>query len=510
MRPGTRVRDISISHLWYGGIGLWRLPNGKKVLIKWALPGSVVEVMITKSKKDYLEAHIVEVQSVPPQLLSWEVRCPHYLFPYQQQTADLPVHKKGCGGCKRQMIAYEQQLLMKLGIIEDCFKAVTAQLGKLPLEPILPAPQQFGYRNKIEFSFGKYLQRFPKESGEEWFAIAEHRNMWFHKQGEFSKVLDIDQCYLISDRMHRVFALMKQYCKKSGLPVYDVKQHQWFRRHMVMREGVATEQIMVHLSVASEQLQHIKDGKKLRQDFVQQIRQDATISELVTTVVVTNNNGLADIVTSDDVPSDVLWGEGRIREEMDIKWTTLRFQISPFSFFQTNTLWASLLFSTALSYLQHVPDLVVDLYCGSGTIGLATLKAWFGKRVVWIDTVSEAIHDANKNAALNDLSWQANFFVGKAEKIADEVLHQQGDLKSGDVIIVDPPREGLHENMRRFLIDRSKKYRFQLLYISCNPLTMARDIQEMLSNWFSLSVLQPIDMFPHTHHIETIGILQTN
>jgi 23S rRNA (uracil1939-C5)-methyltransferase len=507
MRPGTRLRDITITHLWYGGVWLCSLPNGKKVLIKWALPGSVVEIMITKSRRDYLEAHIVEVQSVPANLLTGEVRCPHYLFPYQQHTADVPVHKKWCGGCKRQMIAYDQQLQLKQQIIEDCFTSVKGQLGKLPLEPILPAPQQFGYRNKIEFSFGKYLQRFPKESSQEWFAVAEHWNIWFHKQGEFSKVLDIDQCYLISDRMHRVFALMKLYCKKSGLPVYDVKQNQWFWRHLVLREWVATQHIMVHLSIASDQLQHIKDGKKLRQGFVHMISEDTELRALVTTVVITNNNGLADIVTSGEVPSEILRGEWRIWEEMEIRWTTLRFQISPFSFFQTNTWWASLLFSTALSYLQRVPDMIVDLYCGSGTIWLAVLKAWFGKRVIWIDTVTDAIHDANKNAEINDLSWQANFYVGKAEKIADEILQQHHGLKSGDVVIVDPPREWLHEHMRRFLIDRSKKYSFQLVYISCNPLTMARDIQELCAHWFSLSILQPVDMFPHTHHIETIGIL---
>ncbi|USN54257.1 MAG: hypothetical protein H6765_06880 [Candidatus Peribacteria bacterium] len=185
-----------------------------------------MDAKVITSKRDYIQAHIAAVTYIDPSLLHGEVPCPHYLFPYHQQSKEVPVHKVGCGGCKWQVVSYDKQLTLKHDIVLDCFKQVRHKHGELPMLPILAAPQLYQYRNKIEFSFGKYLQKGQRGTAQEQeFVVQEHRNLGMHKQGEFSKVVDVDQCFLVSAPMHSVYERVKQLCHDSGLPVYDAKTH---------------------------------------------------------------------------------------------------------------------------------------------------------------------------------------------------------------------------------------------------------------------------------------------
>ncbi len=528
MKKQQIIEHVKISALGYGGVGIARLENGKKILIKGALPDSEVDVTIVKRKKDYFEWHIIRVHNVAEKRLDGDVKCPHYLFPYQQNlSADqMPEHKKWCGWCKRQVVSYPNQLALKQAIVKDCFKKLTNAWIDIEILDVLPSPLQWWYRNKIEFSFWKYLKKAVdaetnKPTDE--FSIAEHWQLWFHKQWEFSKVIDIDQCYLVSGSMHALYKYLKQQLLDSKLPVHDVVTHQGLLRHMVMREGIHTEQILVNISIATQHFGAHPQDQKTWESLLSEWKKDPYLQEQITTLVITENNWLADIVHGQDTHTTTVRGEWRIFEALHFNesdhWDKLesqehweqkiiRFQVSPFSFFQTNTLWAELLFETARKMAGHIEGNLIDLYCGSGTIGLSFLSLWLGKRVKGIEIVPSAVHDAYENAKINWLSDRADFYVGAAEQLLKQWVIDDNFFVGEDLIVVDPPRDGLHPKVVEFLITCKKRFGAKLLYISCNPVTMARDIQLLHAGWYSVNMLQPVDMFPHTHHVEMVGILR--
>lgn len=216
MKKTRILTNISIQSLGYGGVGIAKTEDGKTILIKGGLPGSVVDVKIVKQKKEYIEAHITQVHSVPESLLSGDLKCPHYLYDYLPEQSSLPKHKTGCGGCKRQAIDYPQQLRLKHDIVLDCCKKLLIHNPQLEVKPVLGSPKIFAYRNKIEFSFGKYIQQEKvHKDGNKSESIQEHRLAGFHRQGAFEKVVDIDQCYLISEKMHQVYVYLKDILQKS-------------------------------------------------------------------------------------------------------------------------------------------------------------------------------------------------------------------------------------------------------------------------------------------------------
>ena len=495
------------------------MPNGKTIMIKWWLPGSLVDCKIVKQKKDYVQAHITQVKEMDKRYATETPRCPHYQFHYQTTTSDLPEHKRGCGGCKWQVVSYPQQLELKYQIIHDCFRKLASKMWWLEVLPVVASPAEFGYRNKIEFSFGKYLRKGNAESGWE---IEEHRLAGFHKQGMFEKVVDVDQCYLIDQDAHSVYAFFKEALRASGLPVYDVKQHQGFLRHMVIRRGTHTWHTIVYLSVATHHLMDHPEDRATREALLEQRKADKQLQEKVTTLLINENNGLADIVKPQDVEIWPVWWPGTIYEELhfppsqtwgsgdtwDDEETVVRFRISPFSFFQTNTLGAQLLFTKAVEMIWHTTGNIIDLYCGSGTIGLTCLALWKGQRVKWIEVVDDAVQDAYFNAKINGYEEKADFYAGKAEDLLKAGIIDDTFFVWGDVVIVDPPREWLHPRVVDFLIEVYQRFGCKILYISCNPVTMARDIDRLLDAGMSCGPIQPVDMFPHTHHIELITILQ--
>ncbi len=510
IKKWTILENITIDRLGFGGVWISKLSNGKVILIKWWLPWSIVDCKVVKNKKDYLETHIVHIHKVDPVLVSETPRCPHFQSPYAHDS-ELPVHKQWCWWCKRQWISYEKQCSLKEKIVYDAFKIT--ETDRFDFYPIIPSPLQYYYRNKIEFSFGKFMQRKPKERNNsddnQWFLINEQRNLWFHKQWEFSKVISVDQCHLISSEMHTVFKKIHDDLYNAWLPVYDVKKQNWLLRHVVLREWVRTGQIMVNISLASKYFEEDTKSEQIRKQVLSSWKEDKRFTKVVTTCVLTHNNWLWDNVQWPDATLETIWWPWHIFEWLQFPSVDLiRFQISPFSFFQTNTHWAELLFARAKKMIWTVQWNIIDLYCGSWSIGLSFLRQSVWKHVYWIDIVPSAIEDAQKNAIINGLQAQATFFCGKAEKLLQEWIISNQCFVWNDLIVIDPPRQWLHKEVVKFLWTIKKNHNdHRLLYISCNPVTMARDCLGLMKEWYKIQALQPVDMFPHTHHIETIWLL---
>ena len=542
------LKRIKIYKIGYGWVGLARMSDGKRILIKWgALPGSIVDLRIVKQRNDYVEAHITHIQELDPKIVDGEVFCPHFFWEEKGlQASSFKLQAKikvGCGGCKWQMLSYANQLKLKEDIVNDAFTKIKKKIPDLSISPIIGSPNEKNYRNKIEFSFGKYITKGtgtrdensekntnPKSQIPSPNIVLSDRSCGFHKQGEFSKIINIDNCALISDAANLLLQHIQNLCRTSGLPVHDQMTHQGFFRHLVIREGTNTQQFLINLSVADKALTN--NDKQKREELVQTIKNDPVLQEKIDTFVITYNNGLADIIRSQDCQTETLRGSWFIYEELQF-WnndtntekskvspkpktkkneqtsiTDVTFRISPFSFFQTNTLWAQQLFGQAMKMVGTIEGTIFDLYCGTWSIGISFLKSWKGDSLVGVEIVEEAINDARYNAKINDLEQQVTFLANPAEKAFITAPEIKDKLHNLGLVIIDPPRDGLHKNVVQMICDLKKQSDFKLLYISCNPVTMVRDI-ELLVQWgFMIKEIQPVDMFPQTHHIECIWVLK--
>lgn len=500
------------------------MPDGKKILVKGGvLPGSIVDIMVVKKTKDYLEAHVISTQKYDAHFADGEVFCPHFYISKDASSENNWTAKIGCWGCKWQMMSYLRQLELKQWLVEESFKKINSKLEqKIWFLPILGSPLTQWYRNKIEFSFGVFkqwtkeynqLRKQSKNMSEDslapQFFINSPRTCWFHKQWEFSKIVDINSCYLISEKANQIFAIIKDLCFNSWLPTYDQKTHQWFFRHLVIREGVNTGQLMVNLSVSLTNLDD--EQTKLWEELLEQFKVNPTLKQQITTFIITYNDWLADTIKNEKSEMKVFWGDGYIHEKLVFKDWEITFRISPFSFFQTNTHGAELLFSTAFKMLWNFKGNIIDLYCGTWSIWLSLLKLKeeenSDSQLIWIEIVEDAIIDANINAEINALSNQSFFISSPAEKALENHPELADKIQNVWVIVIDPPRDGLHKNVIEWISNIKKEYDFQLLYISCNSVTMARDIELFMEKGFKIREIQPVDMFPHTHHCECIGVL---
>jgi len=515
------LENIRIDNIGYGWVGIGTLDDGKKVIVKWwALPWSIIDLRVTKNKKDFVQGHISKIKKTDPAYTDGKIFCPHYfthnVWSVEHGMSDVKPFQIGCGGCKRQVMSYAKQLELKEKIVLENFQNIL-KTGPTEALSIIGSPLEKNYRNKIEFSFWKYLKKYFIEKSKDQslevpagFEIEAHRNLWFHKQGEFSKIVDVNSCGLISDKANSIFQYIKKLCKDSWLPVHDQKTHFGFFRHLVIREGVNTDQILVNLVIADQYL-HDANKTPIRNKLKQILLSDDFLQKSITTFVVTTNNGLADIVKGQNISLEILRGNGHIFETLCLnlnqKKSETIFRVSPFSFFQTNTFAAQQLFSRAAELIDEVSGTVLDLYCGTGSIGLSFLNMWIWNSLIGIEIVEESIKDAKKNAENNDLAEQSFFVAWPAEKVVHENKSVRSKLKNLWLVIIDPPREGLHKEVIKFLIELKKEHNSKLLYISCNPVTMARDISLLIQENYQLQTFQPIDMFPQTHHIECIGIL---
>ncbi len=493
MKKGYILRNLQIQKIWFGGVGIASLSNWKKVIIKWgALPGAVVDAKVVKNKKDYIEARVFKIKSIDSQWVDMDsLKCSHYFFqPNLEWNLSEEGCKIGCGGCKWQILGYQNQIKLKQQLFEDSFRHIWQNIAS-KVEPLVPAPWVRHYRNKIEFSF--------------WYCNAskEDKPVWgFHKQWEWASLVDVEHCWIAAKKANEIYEVLKDKILKNSLPVYNPVNHQWVWRHLMLRYGFGTDQLMVVLSYATKNLS--APQKKELSKFFNELGKNEKLNSQINSFWLFENNGLADVVRNQDVKWKLLFGESHIFEKLKIKDVEISFRISPRSFFQTNTFGAQTLFSTAIDMMPQIKWEIVDMYSGVGTIGLSFLKAWVGSSLLGVEVVKDAVEDAWFNAKINGLQ-NAKFLVWKAEDVIYSLV-MDGKLDNMDLLIVDPPREGLHKKVIKKLIEIKKRVDFKLLYISCNPVTLARDVSLLLEWNFKLKKIRPVDMFPHTYHLETIAV----
>jgi 23S rRNA (uracil1939-C5)-methyltransferase len=439
--------ELRIDSLAYGGNGVARL-NGFVVFVRRGLPGDTVRARVTKVKRSHAEAMALEVVEAGADRV--EAPCVHY---------------PACGGCRFQDLAYERQLEAKAGQVADAMARIGGFAG-LTLEPAVPAESIFHYRNKLEYSFTET----PDGPG-----------LGLHRAGRWDEVLDIQKCWLTTDVGNGIRNAVREWARAEGLSVYDQTTHEGYLRHLIVREGRNTAQALVVLVTAPGRL----DGEERLVERLQRVPEVRSIYHAV-------NDRRAEVT---NVPGKLLWGEDAIEEEI----LGLRFRVRPNAFLQTNTAMAEVLYALALEYAALTGDeTVFDLYCGTGTIGLSLAREAL---TVWgVEVSEESVACAIENAELNGITNTA-FFAGEVGDAVEE-LHERAGRP--DVVVVDPPRAGLSgKALRR--IARLEPAR--IVYVSCNPTTLAGNAKDLVGeHGYRLERVRPVDMFPHTPHIETVAL----
>ena len=453
------LQNVLVEDYAAEGKSLARL-DGKVIFIEDAVPGDIVDVRVRKNKKDWAEGNA---------------------FNFHQYSSDRVIpfceHFGICGGCQWQMLPYEKQLQYKHKQVEDNLK----RIGKIPLpvmNSIIGAKTTRFYRNKMEYTFGNKRFLLPSELNDP--LISTQQDVaGFHAQGIFDKVVDIRKCHLQAEPTNLVRLLVKEYALENGLSFYDIRNHQGFLRTMQVRI-CRTGEIMVNLVFGH-------DDPSNRIKLLDHILQ---AYPSITTLLYTINEKMNDSLY--DLSPKVVHGNGYVTERLE----EFQFKIGPKSFFQTNSEQAERLYQVTRDFAELKGDEnVYDLYCGTGSIGIFVSKK--AGKIVGIETVKEAIADAKENAALNNIQ-HAHFFQGDVVDVCDDdFINMHG---RPDVVITDPPRAGMHEKLVQKIAGMKAPV---VVYVSCNPATQARDLN-MLNDVYDVTAIQPVDMFPHTHHIENV------
>lgn len=438
--------------------------NNKVVFVEYAVPGDVADVRITQVKSSYMTATIDRLLEPSPERI--DAFCAHFGV---------------CGGCKWQNMAYPTQLKYKQQQVQDAFE----RIGKFPfplLQPIMGSSHVTFYRNKMEYAFTDRKWLTTLENKDE-LSEAEHAGLGFHVPGRWDKVIDLDTCYLQDDLGNNIRKAFKTYGAEKGLPFFKLRAQEGWLRQLLLRNNRKGEW-MVMLAVTSYDEAGIKE---LFEAIMPQFPQ-------VKSWLYTINNKRNDSIYDLDIMCYA--GEDHLVEELE----DLRFIIGPKSFFQTNALQTLELYrkTRELAALNGT-ELVYDLYTGVGSI--ASFLAKKAAKVVGIEYVSQAIDDAKRNAAINQLN-NVSFFAGDMKDVLnDAFIAEQG---KPDVIVTDPPRAGMHEDVVKKILEVAPQ---RIVYVSCNPATQARDIA-LMQEKYKVTCVQPVDMFPHTHHVENIALLE--
>ena len=459
--PVTREQEVElrIDSLAYGGNGVARL-DGFVVFVRRGLPGDIVRARVTKVKRSHAEAVALEVVESGARRV--EAPCAHY---------------PACGGCRFQDLAYDAQLEAKAVQVGDALRRIGA-LSDFALEPAIGAESVFHYRNKLEYSFTSAPAGYPVGGG---VVGVGGFGLGFHKAGRWDEVLDVEKCWLTTDLGNEIRNTVRSWAQAEGLAAYDQERQDGYLRHLVVREGRNTGQALVLLVTAP--------GKLTGEDrLVQALRRFPEVKSIHWGV----NDSPAETTA---VPSRVLWGDEAIEEEI----LGLRFRLRPNAFMQTNTAMCEVLYRLAVEYAGLTgEETVYDLYCGIGTIGLVMAK---DALTVWgIEQSEESVACALENADLNGIA-NAAFFAGDVGASLDELPDRAG---RPDVVVVDPPRAGLAgKALRR--IGRLEPDR--IVYVSCNPTTLAGNAKELVTEFgYRLDRVRPVDMFPHTPHVESVAL----
>ncbi|MDD4151930.1 MAG: 23S rRNA (uracil(1939)-C(5))-methyltransferase RlmD, partial [Candidatus Gracilibacteria bacterium] len=401
MKKNDIIENLKVEKLVFGGKGFTRMPDGKVIFITGsAVPGSIVNVRIIKKKSGFIEGQIIETVKKSP--LEKEANCDIFGL---------------CGGCKWQTIPYEKQLEIKDEQVKESLFHLAKYQENINIEKIEASPMVWGYRNKIEFSFGKFIS--------DKMQIRENFNVGFHKQAEFSKIIDCSYCHLIDEKSNQVFNKIKEFAKNTGLPVYDQMRQSGFFRHLIIRKTHFTNEMMIILGYNPKYENGNFDLDSVK-NFLLSLTKDFTE---IKSIYLTSNANLADVALGD---LELIYGNPVIVEEL----LGLKFEISPKSFFQTNSTGAEKLYSIVLDYADKENlknSTVLDLYAGTGTIGMTF--APFAKEVYSVEMVTDASKDGEKNATLNKIS-NMKFINAKVEDFLKEFT-LDGE-KQADLLIIDP------------------------------------------------------------------------
>lgn len=450
MKKGEIYEGI-IKRIEFPNKGVMELSEGK-IIVKNGLPGQKVQVLIHKKKGGRCQGRILEVLE-PSKLETEENPCPHF---------------GKCGGCTYQTIPYEEQLKIK----EQQVKALLDPVCEdYEFEGIKASPIKDGYRNKMEFSFGDEYKDGPLALG-------------MHKRGSFYDVVNTTECRIVNSDFCDIRKAVKEYFEIRGIGFYKKMQHTGYLRHLLVRRATKTGEILVDLVTTTQMDLDLKP--------LTDILLGLSLNGKIVGILHTFNDSLADVVKNDQ--TDILYGQDYFYEEL----LGLKFKISPFSFFQTNSLGAEVLYETARGYVGETRDKVVfDLYSGTGTI--AQIIAPVANKVVGVEIVEEAVKAARENAKLNGLD-NCEFIAGDVLKVMDELKDKP------DLIILDPPRDGIHPKALGKIIDFGVD---KLVYVSCKPTSLARDLAVFQERGYQVEKVCCVDMFPSTNHVETICLLTT-
>ena len=456
------LENISVTDYAAEGKAIARM-DGKVIFISGAVPGDTADIMLTKNKKDWAEARALRITTPAP-----------------DRVVPFCKHFGTCGGCKWQMLPYEKQLQYKQQESEQNLK----RIGKVELPEIMPiigCENSTHYRNKLEFTFSNKRFLTNEEIGAE-NVVTQQDALGFHVPRIFDKVIDIFECYLMDDVNNKIRNTIRDFAKQQGFAFYDIKEHTGWLRNIIIRY-CSTGELMVNICLNHED----EANRILLLDHVLQSVPS------VTTLLYTINPKWNDSIY--DLTPQVYSGKGYVTEKLE----GFEFIISPKSFFQTNTKQAEKLYSVTRYFAGLTGnEIVYDLYCGTGSIGIFVSK--LAKKVIGVEVIEDAIEDAKKNAALNNIE-HTHFFAGDVIKICND--HFFDTHGRPDVIITDPPRVGMHEKLVIKLLEIAAP---KIVYVSCNTATQARDIN-LLSEKYKVEKVQPVDMFPHTHHIECVVLL---
>ncbi len=441
--------EIEVTDLAFNGKAVGHV-NGKVVFLDAGLPGETVLARIIASKPRYDKASVVKI-----------------IKESERRVPALCSHFEYCGGCTWQDLTYQDQLSYKKKQVVDCLERIGG-LEDTKVQDVVGSVEVFHYRNKMEFSF---------HTNEE-----KEFTLGLHRRGRFDEIFDIHQCFLTQEVVSEIVIWMRDYVRKTQLPVYDVMNHTGFMRFVMIRQAKRTPDLMVNLVTSYGDIPE----------------RDKLVSELTTafpqiSTIVHNQNGQKSNIATGEIET-ILFGSGYIEERL----FETTFRIRANSFFQTNTVQTETLYRVGFDLLEPKRDQrVLDLYCGTGSIGILLSK--YVEEVVGVELVPDAIQAARENAHLNEVQ-NITFFEGF---VKDYLKTQPEEKNPFDVVIVDPPRAGLNPKaLRRLLRLRPEK----ILYISCNPSTYARDAKELVASGYELPEVRPVDMFPHTMHIELASI----
>ena len=437
------------------------------IFVPYVVPGDVVDLQIKRKRKRFAEAEAIRFHKYSSTRA--EPFCEHFGI---------------CGGCKWQMLPYEEQLKYKQQQVYDNLK----RIGKVDfpeISPILGSEKTTFYRNKLEFTFSN-KRWLTREEIEQDVVYDQMNALGFHIPGAFDKVLDINTCWLQSELSNKIRNAIKEYALKHDYSFFDIKEHQGMLRTLIIRTS-STGEVMVILSC---QIKSDNEEQQLK-DILQYISE--TFPEITSLQYVVNNK-VNEIIT--DLEIQTYKGSSYLYEEME----GLKFKIGPISFYQTNSEQAYELYKVTRNLAKLTGnELVYDLYTGTGTI--ANFIARKTKEVIGIEYIPEAIEDAKENSRINDIG-NTKFFAGDMKDIlTQEFITEHGQP---DVIITDPPRAGMHKDVVEVILQAAPS---RIVYVSCNPATQARDVK-LLSGKYKVTAIQPVDMFPHTQHVENVILLE--